>query len=317
MTRTVHVRAPVRLHFGMFGFGQSSGPQWGGVGVMVDPPAVEVAIEPAGSFTVEGDSAARAERVGLTALQLWQLPRPDCRIRIAAPPEHTGLGVGTQLSLAIAAGLRRYLELPELSAELLAACVGRGKRSAVGTHGFLRGGLIVDAGKEADQVLGTLADRAALPNDWRFVLISPRGQPGLSGDTEADAFARLPPVPEGITQELWRLTNEEMLPAIERADCAAFGEAVYHFGRFAGECFAAVQGGPFANDEIGRLVDTLRDHGVDGVGQSSWGPTVFAIVPNEAKARALADWLHTDMQLPRETITIAQANNSGAAIRRA
>ena len=47
MTRSVHVRAPCRLHFGMFGFGRTSGPQLGGVGVMVEPPAVEVTIEPA------------------------------------------------------------------------------------------------------------------------------------------------------------------------------------------------------------------------------------------------------------------------------
>ena len=76
-----------------------------------------------------------------------------------------------------------------------------------------------------------------------------------------------------------------------------------------------MQGGPFASEEIGRLVDALRDHGVDGVGQSSWGPTVFAIVPNEAEARPLADWLHTDMRLPRDSITIARPNNCGAAIR--
>ena len=50
-----------------------------------------------------------------------------------------------------------------------------------------------------------------------------------------------------------------MLPALDRADCAAFGEAVYRFGRLAGECFAAVQGGPFANREIGRLIDAIRD----------------------------------------------------------
>ena len=51
MTRHVQVRAPCRLHFGIFGFGRSSGPQWGGVGVMVEPPAVNVTIEPAAEFT--------------------------------------------------------------------------------------------------------------------------------------------------------------------------------------------------------------------------------------------------------------------------
>jgi beta-ribofuranosylaminobenzene 5'-phosphate synthase len=315
MTQTVHVRAPCRLHFGLFGFGRSSGPQWGGVGVMVEPPAVEVTIEPATEFSVSGSHAQRAEQFARSAVREWQLPTPPaCRIHVALPPEHTGLGIGTQLGLSIAAGLRCFLALPELTAEALSASVGRGRRSAIGTHGFIHGGLIVDAGKESGQTLGTLSERVAVPDDWRIVLVTAGEQRGLSGTTEADAFTRLPPVPGEVTQELWRLTEEEMLPAVKRADCAAFGEAVYHFGRFAGECFAAVQGGPFASEEIGRLVDALRNHGIDGVGQSSWGPTVFGIMPNEADARLLADWLHTDMRLPRDTITIAQTNNSGAVI---
>jgi beta-ribofuranosylaminobenzene 5'-phosphate synthase len=316
MMRTVQVRAPCRLHFGLFGFGRSSGPQWGGVGLMAEPPTVNLSIEPAAKFTVSGSFAERAEQFVMAAARQWELAAtPACHIHVEAPREHTGLGVGTQLGLSIAAGLRRFLNLPPLPAEALAASVGRGRRSAVGTHGFLHGGLIVEAGKESGQQLGTLSQRVAVPAGWRFVLISPSEQRGLSGDTESDAFARLPAVPGEITQELWRLTEEEMLPAVERSDCAAFGEAVYHFGRFAGKCFASVQGGPFASDEVARLVDAIRDHGIDGVGQSSWGPTVFAIVPNEADARALADWLHTEMRLPRDTITIAGANNRGAVIR--
>lgn len=316
MTPLVHVRAPCRLHFGMFGWGRPNSPQWGGVGVMVEPPVVEVTIEPADRFVVCGGLAARAEQFAKLAAETWQLASlPACRIDVRSPAEHSGLGVGTQLGLSVAAGLRRFLQLPDRPAEELAASIGRGRRSAVGTHGFARGGLIVDAGKEAGQEIGTLAERVAVPAEWRFVLITPVGRQGLAGDTESEAFSRLPPVLGEVTQELWRLTEEEMLPALRRVDCEAFGEAVYHFGRFAGECFAPVQGGPFASDEIGRLVDAIRVRGVAGVGQSSWGPTVFAIVPGEAVAGDVADWLHAEMRLPRDSITIARANNCGAVIR--
>ena len=54
MRSSVHVRAPCRLHFGMFGFSRENGPQWGGVGVMVEPPAVEVSIEPAAELIDDG-----------------------------------------------------------------------------------------------------------------------------------------------------------------------------------------------------------------------------------------------------------------------
>src|SRR5262245_10254798 len=106
MTHPVHVRAPVRLHFGLFGFGRTSGPQWGGVGVMVEPPTVDVTIEPATEFSVSGSLAERAGQFARSALREWQRSSPPaCHIHVESPPEHAGLGVGTQLGLSIAAGL--------------------------------------------------------------------------------------------------------------------------------------------------------------------------------------------------------------------
>src|SRR4051812_33737556 len=160
---TIRVRAPSRLHFGMFSFGHSDRPQFGGVGVMVEPPAVEVTISSGSRLVVRGSMADRARQIVELVSANWKLAElPTCAIEIQSPPNHIGLGVGTQLSLAMAAGLRRYLQLPEMFAEDLAISVGRGSRSAVGTYGFAHGGLIVDAGKEAGQPIGTLARRAAL-----------------------------------------------------------------------------------------------------------------------------------------------------------
>jgi predicted sugar kinase len=89
---------------------------------------------------------------------------------------------------------------------------------------------------------------------------------------------------------------------------------VHKFGRLAGECFAAAQGGPFATPAIERLVMAIRDYGVAGVGQSSWGPTVFAIVPTENDAECLVEWLHNQSIARDSEISIAKPNNSGAFI---
>jgi beta-ribofuranosylaminobenzene 5'-phosphate synthase len=316
MTEAVHVRAPCRLHFGMFSFGHADRPQFGGVGIMIDPPAVEVEISPAASFTVAGALAERARQFSELAAAAWQLPTlPQCEIAVRAPSDHIGLGVGTQLGLAIAAGLRRWLRLTELSIEALAKSVGRANRSAVGTYGFQRGGLIVDAGIARERSTDRLKRRLEIPSDWRLVLVRAENRRGLAGAHEADAFARLPPVPEHITRELWRITELEMLPALERSDCDAFGDAVYQFGRLAGECFALVQGGPFADAAIARLVERIRDHGIRGVCQSSWGPTVLAICRSQAEAEALVAWLRECVAPSTHEITIANPNNLGAVIR--
>jgi beta-RFAP synthase len=179
-------------------------------------------------------------------------------------------------------------------------------------YGFEVGGLIVDAGKNPDGQHSRLARRVGLPPNWRFVLISPPDVRGLAGDREVEAFARLSPVPESVTEQLWKITNSEMLPAVEASDCAAFGHAVYRFGRLAGDCFAAVQGGSFASPRIAELVAALREFDVSGVGQSSWGPTVFAVVSDCDEAERLVHWLQSRNIGRRCEISIAQPNNTGA-----
>jgi predicted sugar kinase len=174
--------------------------------------------------------------------------------------------------------------------------------------------LIVDAGHTSDQTLGRLAHRVAIPDDWRIVLVLPAHLRGLSGANEADAFAHLPSVPNAVTRQLWQITKQELLPALERADCAAFGDAVYRFGRVAGECFAAVQGGPFFHPEIARLVDAIRDFGVTGVGQSSWGPAVFAICATQQEADRLIQASMLRPEFRGCDMQIASPCNTGARI---
>jgi beta-ribofuranosylaminobenzene 5'-phosphate synthase len=311
----VHVRTPCRLHFGMFSFGHADRPEFGGVGAMIEPPNVEITIAASDGFSARGAHSGRVRQFVAAATRSWDLPSlPNCQIDVSSPADHTGLGVGTQLGLATAAGLRRFLLLPDLPAPALAAAVGRGQRSAVGTYGFQLGGLIVDAGKTRGGQLGSLGSRVELPGAWRIVLVNSMESPGLAGDREAEAFANLPLVPVSMTHELWRITNEQMLPAAARADCTEFGEAVYQFGRLAGECFATVQGGPFASPLIERLVASIRDHGLTGVGQSSWGPTVFAITENDSAAKRLANWMHGSDAFRECEISIARPNNTGALI---
>ena len=82
-----------------------------------------------------------------------------------------------------------------------------------------------------------------------------------------------------------------MLPAARVADFHAFAESVYRYGYAAGECFAANQGGPFLTPEIGEFVAFCRSSGVTGVGQSSWGPTVYCWFDEQSSADAFVSEL--------------------------
>ena len=207
--RIVHVAAPSRLHFGLFSFGQVEGPKFGGVGLMIDRPRLRLAIEPADrwgvhvSDDVNGTVAARIQQCADRLVRAgWLRELPCCRVELESlPRQHAGLGSGTQLALSVATGLNSFVGGPQHSAEELAAATRRGARSAIGIHGFLNGGLLIEMGKRAGDPLGTMYARAALPAAWRFVLLCPPGE-GLSGDEERQAFERLSPVPAEVSEAL-------------------------------------------------------------------------------------------------------------------
>ncbi len=188
---------------------------------------------------------------------------------------------------------------------------GRGRRSAVGCHGFQSGGLIFEYGSLPQDQLSPLLYWTEVPEEWRVILIAASRSPGLSGSDEAAAFGELPPVPIKVTERLQQLAWA-MLPNIERGDVESFGEAIYEYGRFAGECFASVQGGPYASAEIAACVETLRGLGVRGAGQSSWGPTVFAFAANEARANEIVAQMRAIPAWREHAMRITRPDNRGA-----
>jgi beta-RFAP synthase len=80
-----------------------------------------------------------------------------------------------------------------------------------------------------------------------------------------------------------------LLPAIAEGDLAGFGAALTEIQEINGRWFAKVQGGTFAPGPSEELVRRMREWGAPGVGQSSWGPAVYAIVEGDDAATNLAD----------------------------
>ncbi|MBN9517097.1 beta-RFAP synthase [bacterium] len=290
MTR---VTAPSRLHFGLFhvpgGADAAPARAFGGVGLMIDLPGVVVSARPADSWRFEGASASRAQVFAHRFIAGQPDPRPLHVLVERTPPEHVGLGVGTQLGLAVAKALAVEAGEPDLTAPELALRVGRGERSAIGVHGFDRGGLIVEPGKAPGEALSPLLTRVLLPDTWRVAVFTPNVGAHWHGGREREAFAHAGAVPRppGLTDALCRIALLGMLPAAVAGDLDGFGEAVFEFNRRAGEPFAESQGGAYAAPEVEAVVTAVRARGVTGVGQSSWGPSVFAVTGSAAEAAEL------------------------------
>ena len=283
------VEAPARLHFGVLDLRGDLGRRFGGIGAAVPAPSLLLETRPAPELKAEGPDADRALEFARRFARHHDL---DLRLHFClhrSIPSHAGLGSGTQLALAVA---RASAELSNLSTDVtaLAQAVDRGRRSGVGTWTFAHGGFVLEGGRtaDADRVAPLLA-RLPFPETWRCVVAVPRGKPGLAGDDEAAAFARLPSPSARDVEHVAHLVLMQLLPALAEADLAGFGAALGEVQRITGGWFAPVQGGVFAPGETGELVEQLRAWGAVGVGQSSWGPAVYGIVGDPGAARALAE----------------------------
>lgn len=310
----VRVVAGSRLHFGLLAAAGGRERQFGGAGLMVAGPRIELEAERSERPEALGPLSERALEF---ARKFSREPSPPYRLRVVnAPRDHIGLGTGTQLAMAVARAItalrKESIALPDL-----AQCVGRGRRSGIGVHGFEQGGFIVDAGKKNGEGLAPLALRIAVPESWRFLLALPRKEAGISGRTEEDAFRRLDAAPEEAreeaTERLCRTLLLGIVPAILEADLSAFGRALHEYGARAGEVFKSVQGGSFASEKTAKIIEFLIEEGIAGTGQSSWGPTVYAAVEGDDPANHLKKRLEERFGSELEVV-VTRPMNTGAKL---
>jgi beta-ribofuranosylaminobenzene 5'-phosphate synthase len=288
---SIFVEAPARLHFGVLDLRGDLGRRFGGIGAAVPSPSLLLEARPSGTFTVRGPPAdvERALEFGRRFLEFHKVVGGAEICLHRTIPAHAGLGSGTQLALAVARALAEQHGLSTDPAAL-ARAVGRGRRSAIGTWTFALGGFVLEGGRRPDATgVAPLLARLPMPAAWRCVIVVPEGEPGLAGDEEATAFARLPAPDPHAVEHVAHLVLMQLLPALADGDLVEFGAALSEVQRVTGGWFAAAQGGVFAPGQSAELVRRLREWGAAGVGQSSWGPAVYGLAADVRAAGVLAE----------------------------
>lgn len=295
----VSVTTGARLHFGLLDVAAP----FGGIGVMVDRPQTMVAIKENECFRCADHLRERIEPI---ARRLSRSPKQDslpaCEIRVDRQVDpHHGLGSGTQLSMAVAEALKRFLD-PSFRSDgsdcqswLAVEIALRGQRSAVGVHGYFHGGLIYETGR-AGTPLNPIVRRLEVPAEWRIGLFRPRQpMPVVSGEEERTEFARLRRGDASELAALRGIIENELLPSVDRADFERFAVAVQQYNRRSGNLFSVVQGGAYNGPAVSELIKNLVAAGAQGVGQSSWGPTVFTWFESEASAAGFVARLGSEL----------------------
>jgi beta-RFAP synthase len=240
--------------------------------MMVQQPTITVMATRADSWQFTGSLAAVAEQV---VDRLGRRSGQPYHIEVTTTvPAHAGLGSGTQIALAVAAALSPPGE--SFNVTSIAHRLGRGQRSWVGTLGFAEGGLVVDLGSDESP------RRLIFPESWPLWLAVPARGSNWSGEQEQRAFDRLAGVAGATRSIMLQWLTEALAPAVERGDWPLFSAALREYNRQAGRWFAAVQGGEFSEPRVADCVALLEAAG-GAAGQSSWGPTVFAVLPPGSK----------------------------------
>jgi beta-ribofuranosylaminobenzene 5'-phosphate synthase len=321
--RIVHVCAPARLHLGFLDPDASLGRAWGSLGLVIDGMDTELDLCAAAVDEVSAASAfaGEIERARQYLGTLRRITGRDAPLRLRLrllPPGHAGFGSGTQLALAIGRAFASHHAL-DVSTGEIARWLGRGRRSGVGIAGFEQGGLLVDGGPGADGHPAPLLARVALPEAWRVVLVLDPRRRGLAGEDERRALAALPKLAREAAADLCHQVLMRVLPGAATADFASFAEGITHIQRRLGEHFAPVQQGrAFTSPAVGRLVEWIGAHRSAAIGQSSWGPTGFAIVPSQAEAEALLAEARNEGAIDAGLeVRIVRARDAGARVEEA
>jgi beta-RFAP synthase len=285
---SVRVEAPARLHLGFLDLNGNLGRRFGSLGLTLEGIATELEVRQSGTLQVDGPPMARLRALACAASLTQTLGLPQgvaIRIRRAIP-DHVGLGSGTQLALAVASGMLALYGI-EMDLRRLAGLMRRGMRSGIGIGAFESGGFLVDGGRGSGDMPPPVIMQENFPDDWPVLLIFDRRGPGIHGKREVEAFAALPEFPGTRAAELCRLVLMQALPALSERDHDGFGRAIGHVQRVVGDHFAPAQSGRFASPEVARVLAWLASQEIQGIGQSSWGPTGFAILESEAAAARL------------------------------
>ena len=334
----VSVTTAARLHMGFIDLNGSQGRLFGSLGLALDAPKIELTIFKSEKTLIEAknhDYIAKIVENIKNKLKLTVNFSVSIQQNI---PQHAGLGSGTQMALAISAGLNALFDL-NLTTAQLANITNRGGRSGSGIGTFEQGGLVIDGGRSAHRQADAQGEnlqqgntqknnlkknnlkvppiiaRHDFPQHWPILLIMDNNDQGVFGDAELQAFEALAQADLATAQALSHSVLMQALPAIVEHDYAQFCQAIQLLQQATGQYFYAAQGGHYKSAAVAGVLNYLKNQGLVGLGQSSWGPTGFALFESDTEANLMLNQLKMQFSTLRNVhFQIAHAKNTGASI---
>lgn len=211
---------------------------------------------------------------------------------------------------------------PPLSPQWISRHASRGLRSAVGLVGFLHGGLILDEGytpayvhdASSSHFVRPLAAHALqIADGWRVVLIAAQHRAEVSGVEEAELMAELGTLANPHRNDMLDLAQRVKSLAPHHDRFADFTDCLEQYMELGAQLFCSYQGGLYNGADVTEAVHRARAVGLHGVGQSSWGPTVFGFAESQQAAQRSIEQLLG--QRPDWSVQLSTPARHGAEFR--
>ncbi|MEM1983553.1 MAG: hypothetical protein QW596_01960 [Sulfolobales archaeon] len=277
--RVVEAKAGYRLHLGFYRL-YDHPYMYGSIGISIEEPHISVLVRSSQSLRIKCSTKVCEDLIASVAKSLNAM---DADIEVGGfLSHHVGLGSRTRVLLTAYVALTNYLGV-EINPTAIAKLLGK-KISGVGIYSFFYGNLVVDSGLRMNDDSITypkLLHIYEVPDNWYLIIVMPEGFRGLSEEEEYNIIKNVESFPK---QDLLYKEFVSLLTSLSLGDFNNFTKALSNMQRLIGEYFSKYQGGLFAHDADTELVKYLEREGVRGVGQSSWGPTIYGFVDNYAKA---------------------------------
>ena len=292
------IKTPSRLHMTLIDLNGSYGRADGGIGLTIDKPNFALHCESEGSgITIDFDEKIRDEEIKKEAIKKISSSADKIishfnfdegfhfTVEEAYPP-HSGLGSGTQMSLATAKLICEFNET-DMDSIGLGAIIGRGGSSGIGMGAFDHGGFVVDGGHDLKDKGGSvlpssinpakppqLIGRYDFPQEWELVVGMSKADTTVTGMKEDDIFEKYCPVPKQEVEQLSHIIFMNLIPFLLEKNIEAVGDSINRIQQLG-----------FKNIEVSRqaqnvrdLMGSMREFGAYGVGMSSFGPAVYGLI---------------------------------------
>ena len=309
-SRKFAITSPSRLHLGFYGLNDNYGYSFGSMGLAINAYKTRLSISPSKQFKTN------ISKSYINPIIKYFKPANLSNIEIntlSLPPQHIGLGSGTQLSLCTGKAISIIMK-KKLNIDQIANIYKRGLRSGIGLELFKTGGFIVDSGKKTNELPKPIL-KHKFPSDWKIILLNDKSLKGSSGSRERYFFRNKNNLSSKNQNLLSEVLFRGIVPSLLHQDFTNFASNITRFQRITSSIYRGEQKGVFLSPQITKIMNYIKNFDNIGIGQSSWGPISYIFVESKLHAKELVNVIENKFKVYNNiTLEIVSPSNNGYKI---